>query len=115
MYRKMIPNRAGFTLVELAIVITIIGILIGGVLKGQQLVEQARLASVVTQVNNYRTANSIFRTTYNELPGDMIDPDARIVGCTGCKATQQTQGDGSVVGARFFGSSLDKDSEATRY
>ena len=71
-------QKSGFTLAELAIVITIIGILIGGVLKGQQLIEQARLAATISQVNNYHSAFSIFRTTYNELPGDMR-------GCTHCR------------------------------
>ena len=95
----------GVTLVELAIVITITGILIGGVLKGQQLIDQARLAATINQINNYRSALMIFKTTYNELPGDMRDPDARIVGCNGCVATstQGTVGDG-LVGAGRIGS-----------
>ena len=81
-----VAKPKGFTLVELAIVITIIGILIGGVLKGQQLIEQARAAATISQLNDFRTAYRIFQTTYDAIPGDMADPDQRIPGCTNCVA-----------------------------
>jgi prepilin-type N-terminal cleavage/methylation domain-containing protein len=43
-------SQAGFTLVELAIVMIIIGLLIAGVLKGQELIANARVTSTVAQV-----------------------------------------------------------------
>ena len=53
---KQMSNQKGFTLVELAIVMTIIGLLIGGVLKGQELMENARVTSTVAQVKGYEGA-----------------------------------------------------------
>jgi prepilin-type N-terminal cleavage/methylation domain-containing protein len=64
------PRDAGFSLVELAIVLLVIGLIIGGVLKGQELLESARLKSLLTQVNEYRVASSIFQERYGALPGD---------------------------------------------
>ena len=84
------PN--GFALVELAIVITIIGILIGGVLKGQQLIEQARIAGTIQQMRDYKSAVIIFQTKYDALPGDMPDADKRIIGCNNCTATVFSHG-----------------------
>ena len=63
-------TQAGFSLVELAIALMIIGLIVGGILKGQELLESARLKSVLTQVNEYRVAVSTFIDRYDALPGD---------------------------------------------
>lgn len=62
--------NAGFSLVELAIVLIVIGLIIGGVLKGRELIESARLKSVLTQINEYRVAVGTFMDMYDALPGD---------------------------------------------
>jgi prepilin-type N-terminal cleavage/methylation domain-containing protein len=59
-----------FSLVELAIALVIIGVLIGAVLKGQDLLESARLNSLIGQLNQYRLATSTFVDRYGALPGD---------------------------------------------
>lgn len=60
----------GFTLVELAIVMTIIGLLIGGVIKGQQLMENAKVSAFIKQTSGYEAALQGFRDIYNYPPGD---------------------------------------------
>ena len=71
-------NERGFTLVELSIVLVIIGLLIGAVLKGQELIESARVKSLVTQMDSYKTATGIFRDRFRQLPGDFDDGVARL-------------------------------------
>ncbi|MGE3770634.1 MAG: prepilin-type N-terminal cleavage/methylation domain-containing protein [Bdellovibrionales bacterium] len=71
----------GFTLVELAVVIVIIGLIIGAVIKGQELIDNARVNSVITQVNSIRSAFTSFQDKYGALPGDFARAQERIPGC----------------------------------
>lgn len=80
---KKIRSQAGFTLVELAIVMIIIGLLIGGVLKGQELIKNAQIAATVAQVKGIDGATSAFRDMYNSIPGDLPTPAARLANCAG--------------------------------
>jgi prepilin-type N-terminal cleavage/methylation domain-containing protein len=63
-------HNSGFSLVELAIVLIVIGLIIGGVLKGRELIESARLKSVLTQLNEYRVATGTFMDMFDALPGN---------------------------------------------
>ncbi len=95
---KLIKEEKGFTLVELAIVMAIIGLLIGGILKGQELMENARVASTVSQIKSYEAAVTTFRDTYSALPGDMPNPQTRLSGCNAnCTPVAATAGD-QVIG-----------------
>ena len=78
-----IQNTAkGFTLVELAIVMIIIGLLIGGVIKGQALIENAQADAVLSQIESYRAATHSFYSTYEQLPGDFSQAQTRLQGCS---------------------------------
>ncbi len=73
--------QQGFTLVELAIVMVIVGLLIGGILKGQEMVETARLNSAISQIKSVDAALYTFIEKYNGLPGDMNSPETRLPNC----------------------------------
>ena len=62
--------QSGFTLVELAIVLVIIGLLLGGVLKGFQLIEQARVKQVVKNLDMIQAAALTYLDKYDAIPGD---------------------------------------------
>jgi prepilin-type N-terminal cleavage/methylation domain-containing protein len=68
--QKIRNNQAGFTLVEIAIVLVIIGLLIGGVLKGQAMVQNAKVKRVVKQADEIRAAVMTFYDKYGVYPGD---------------------------------------------
>lgn len=82
--QKMFRSFAirGFTLVELAIVLTIIGLLIGAVLKGQELIDTARVTSTISDVGAIRAAAAGFKDQYGYYPGDLPRASQRIPGCT---------------------------------
>jgi prepilin-type N-terminal cleavage/methylation domain-containing protein len=75
----MLKNK-GFTLIEISIVIVIIGLIVGGIISGKQMIHFAGAKSVVTQITNYNTAVSIFFSKYNALPGDFINATSFIPG-----------------------------------
>ena len=63
-------QQSGFTLVEIAIVLVIIGLLLGGVLKGQELINQAKIKNVSNDLNGITAAIYAYQDRYKRLPGD---------------------------------------------
>ncbi len=94
--RKHIVNNEGFTLVELAIVMIIIGLLIGGVLKGQQLITNSQVIAQVQQIKAVDTATTQFRDQYDDVPGDLATPALLIPACTAVPCTIAGNGDEKV-------------------
>lgn len=69
-FAQMNKKQSGFTLVEIAIVLVIIGLLLGGVLKGQEMVENARIKSVIGDINGVSAAYNTYFDRYKAIPGD---------------------------------------------
>src|SRR5688572_10018529 len=68
--------RRGFTLIELSIVLVIIALLVAGVLVGRELIKTSELRSLMTQVDQFKTATYTFRNKYNGLPGDITNAES---------------------------------------
>jgi prepilin-type N-terminal cleavage/methylation domain-containing protein len=84
-------SRKGFTLIELSIVLVIIGLIVGGVLVGQDLIKAAEIRATVGQVEKLNAAVNTFRTKYNGIPGDLSAATATAFGLF---STGMTGGDG---------------------
>ncbi|MCS7278654.1 MAG: prepilin-type N-terminal cleavage/methylation domain-containing protein [Thermodesulfobacteriaceae bacterium] len=67
-------RRGGFTLVELAIVLVIIGLILGAILKGQELINNAKMKRLYNQYREILAAVYTYYDKYNAFPGD--DPNA---------------------------------------
>jgi prepilin-type N-terminal cleavage/methylation domain-containing protein len=66
----MKKSQKGFTLVEIAIVLVIIGLLLGGILKGQEMITQAKIKNVIADVTGVSAAMYGYQDRYRALPGD---------------------------------------------
>jgi len=73
-------GQQGFTLIELSIVLTIIGLIVGGILKGQELINNARLKTQIAQIDTVKSAVLTFQDRFGYLPGDF--PSAPSIGLT---------------------------------
>lgn len=67
---KQLNSQKGFTLIEIAIVLVIIGLLLGGVLKGQELINTARVRALNNSVDGITAAWFSFQDRYRAFPGD---------------------------------------------
>ncbi len=66
-------RRQAFTLIELSIVLVVIGLIVGGVMVGRNLIYVANVRKTVAQVEQFNTAVNAFKSKYNCLPGDCIN------------------------------------------
>ena len=99
MSSSLIENKssteAGFTLVEIAIVLVIIGLLLGGVLKGQEMITQAKIKNIINDFNGVTVAVTSYQDRYRAIPGDDQNASTRWT----TQAPASGNGDGVVLGA----------------
>ena len=74
----MAGRARGFTLIEVAIVLVIIGLLLGGILKGQELLTAARVRNIIQQQEQFKTAFIAFQDRYRNPPGDYAQASVNI-------------------------------------
>jgi len=74
----MAQKQSGFTLIEIAIVLVIIGLLLGGVLKGQELIQSARVRNLISQQDGTKAAYFGFLDRFRALPGDYSQANPNI-------------------------------------
>jgi len=91
----MKTNQKGFTLVEIAIVLVIIGLLLGGILKGQEMITQAKIKNIISDFSGISAAFHGYQDRYRAIPGDDANAAARWAGSPPLIAGQ---GNGVVAG-----------------
>src|ERR1700742_597402 len=88
-------TQRAFTLVELSIVLVIIGLIIGGVLTGQQVIQNARITNATNAIQSFQAQFQTYQQNYGALPGDDNSAATRFTGTTG---VANGNGDGSLNG-----------------
>lgn len=89
-------NQTGFTLIEIAIVLVIIGLLLGGVLKGQELINSAKVKNLANDFKNTPVLLYGYQDKFKAIPGDDLNA-ASHVGTTAA-TTPGTVGNGVIEG-----------------
>jgi prepilin-type N-terminal cleavage/methylation domain-containing protein len=97
--------QRGFTLIEMSIVLVIIGLIVGGILVGQNLLDAAAVRAQIAQIEKYQTAVNTFRGKYGALPGDLNQAVASQFGfvargtdCSGGPCMGEGDGNGLIEG-----------------
>ncbi|GAB4483874.1 MAG: prepilin-type N-terminal cleavage/methylation domain-containing protein [Burkholderiaceae bacterium] len=63
-------QQRGFTLVEIAIVLVVIGLLLGAILKGQELIENSRVKNAINEINGIKAAHNAYLDRFKRVAGD---------------------------------------------
>lgn len=94
-----IYKKDGFTLVEIAIVIVVVGILLTGVLKGSEMITHTKIAGTITDIKTFEGSLSTFKLKYVDLPGDIQQTNTRLgLNCTAAPCTTGGNRNGRIDG-----------------
>jgi prepilin-type N-terminal cleavage/methylation domain-containing protein len=98
LWSKKHDTSQGFTLIELSLTLVIIGLIVGGVLVGQELIKSATVRKQIAEWEQVSTAVNTFKGKYNCLPGDCLTANTFFPGSSngdgnGSIATSVAQGD----------------------
>jgi prepilin-type N-terminal cleavage/methylation domain-containing protein len=105
-------TTAGFTLIELSIVLVIIGLIVGGVLVGQDLIKAAEMRATISQLEKYDAAAMTFRGKFNGLPGDIANAGNYGLATTGITTTLNGNG---LIDRAAAAATLQVDQEAAEF
>ena len=94
----MKSQQSGFTLVEIAIVLVIIGLLLGGILKGQELINSAKVKNLANDFRVVPTYIYAYQDKFKALPGDDPQVVAHVTGSTLATTPATSQGNGVING-----------------
>ncbi|CAG1004436.1 hypothetical protein MTYP_03170 [Methylophilaceae bacterium] len=89
-------NQTGFTLIEIAIVLVIIGLLLGGVLKGQEMINSAKVKNLANDLKNTPVLLYGYQDKFKVLPGDDLNAASHVGGTVA--TTGGTAGNGVIEG-----------------
>jgi prepilin-type N-terminal cleavage/methylation domain-containing protein len=92
-------QQRGFTLIEIAIVLVIIGLLLGGVLKGQELINSAKVKNLINDMRGTSTFVFAYQDRFRRLPGDDPAADTHVNGGTNATTPANSIGNGRINGA----------------
>src|SRR5437016_12869862 len=95
----MTKRQQGFTLVEIAIVLVIIGLLLGGILKGQEMITQAKIKNVIADFSGVSAAYHGYQDRYCAIAGDDPNADTRWASMTN---PQPLKGDATGIVSRTY-------------
>lgn len=97
--------QKGFTMVELSIVLVIIGLIVAGVLVGQDLIRGAEVRATVSQLERFSATVNTFRVKYTQIPGDINK--AEDFGLANTATNQGLNGDANGLLSDYSGSAAD--------
>ncbi len=103
----MKSGQRGFTLAEIALVLIIVGLLLGGIFKGQELITQAKIRNIGNEFNNIAAAVALYQDRYKALPGDDARAGRWKIGGSALVAPQNA-GSGRLSGTYHSTSTADK-------